>query len=40
MVPSALGDAENKGDPSWPTDDSAWELARRELLQLASCGKP
>ncbi len=40
MVPSALGDAEKKGDPSWPTDDSAWELARRELLQLASCAKP
>ena len=37
MVPSALGDAPAKGAPSWSTDDSAWELARRELLQVASC---
>lgn len=40
MVPSALGDAPRRGDPAWPTDDSAWELARRELLQVASCAKP
>jgi hypothetical protein len=37
MVPSALGDAPKEGAPSWPTDESAWELARRELHQLASC---
>ena len=39
MVPKALGDATGK-KPSWPTDEAAWELARRELLQLAACGSP
>jgi hypothetical protein len=37
MVPTALGDAPAKGPPSWPTDEAAWELARRELLRLAAC---
>jgi hypothetical protein len=35
LVPRALGDAE--GDPAWPTDEGAWERARRELIELASC---
>lgn len=37
MVPVALGDAPKTGKPSWPTDEAAWELARRKLLELASC---
>jgi len=43
MVPRALGDIPGKsvagdGSPSWPTDDAAWESARRKLLELAgSC---
>ncbi len=40
MIPTALGDAPAKGDPPWPTDESAWELARRELIAIAaSCTK-
>jgi len=39
MVPRALGDAPDDGPPTWPTDEAAWESARRELLDLASCGK-
>jgi hypothetical protein len=34
-VPQALGNA--KSSTSWSTDESQWELARRKLLQLASC---
>jgi hypothetical protein len=35
IVPSALGDA---GDhASWSTDEATWELARRKLIELASC---
>lgn len=37
LVPRALGDAPGSGPPSWPTDEGAWELARRELLTLAAC---
>lgn len=37
LVPTALGDAPATGAPSWPTDEATWELARRELLELASC---
>ncbi len=37
MVPRALGDAGPA--PAWPSDEAAWEQARRELIQLASCGK-
>ncbi|CAN5909380.1 hypothetical protein BH11MYX3_BH11MYX3_14160 [soil metagenome] len=37
LVPTALGDAPPKGDPAWPTDEAAWEAARRKLLQLADC---
>lgn len=37
LVPTALGDAPATGVPSWPTDEATWELARRELLELASC---
>ena len=39
LVPRALGDATGK-QPSWPTDEAAWELARRRLLQLAACDSP
>ena len=35
MVPRALGDATGSA-PSWPTDESTWELARRELLAIAA----
>ena len=35
LVPEALGDAPKSGKPSWPTDEAAWELARREVLRLA-----
>jgi hypothetical protein len=40
LVPVALGDAPKGSKPSWPLDESAWERARRELLQLAACGSP
>ncbi|HEY5944525.1 MAG TPA: hypothetical protein VIV40_03500 [Kofleriaceae bacterium] len=44
MVPRALGDVPGKhvpgdGSPSWPSDDGAWEAARRKLLDLAACAK-
>jgi hypothetical protein len=35
LVPRALGDA---GDTvAWPSDEAAWEAARRRLIELASC---
>ncbi len=37
IIPRALGDAPADGDPSWPTDEAAWETARRTLLSLAAC---
>ncbi len=37
MVPRALGDAPKGSERSWSADESDWERARRELLQLASC---
>jgi hypothetical protein len=38
LVPRALGDA---GDTvAWPTDEAAWEAARRRLIELASCQPP
>lgn len=37
MVPRALGDAPKHGPRSWSTDESVWEVARRELIDLASC---
>ncbi len=37
IVPRALGDAPKRGGPSWPTDEAAWERARRTLIELASC---
>lgn len=40
MVPRALGDAPATGAPAWPTDEAAWERARRRLLELAACGQP
>ncbi len=35
LVPRALGDA--RGEPSWPRDDAAWEVARQKLIAIASC---
>lgn len=35
LVPRALADAGPA--PAWPSDEAAWELARRELLALAAC---
>lgn len=35
MVPRALGEA--GGTIAWPIDEAAWEVARRRLLELASC---
>ncbi len=40
LVPRALGDAPASGAPAWPTDEAAWEAARRKLLELASCASP
>jgi hypothetical protein len=40
LVPKALGDAPSDGPPAWPTDEAAWEAARRKLLELASCATP
>jgi hypothetical protein len=40
MVPAALGDVEATARPSWPSDEAAWEDARRQLVTLASsCAK-
>ena len=36
VVPHALADAVGK-PRAWSTDEATWELARRELLALASC---
>jgi hypothetical protein len=36
IVPRALTEAA-PGEPSWPRDEASWELARRKLLDLASC---
>jgi hypothetical protein len=35
LVPRALGDAGST--PEWPSDEAAWEAARRRLLALAAC---
>jgi hypothetical protein len=35
IIPRALGDAGKSA--SWPTDEAAWERARRRLLELAAC---
>lgn len=35
LVPRALGDAGPTA--AWPTDEAAWEAARRRLIDLASC---
>lgn len=35
LVPRALGDA--GPTPAWPSDEAAWEAARRWLLALAAC---
>ncbi len=37
IIPRALGDAPSEGKPAWPTDEAAWEAARKQLLELASC---
>ncbi len=37
LIPRALGDAPKTGKPAWPTDEAAWENARRNLLGLAKC---
>jgi hypothetical protein len=38
LVPRALGDAGKAGEPpAWPSDDAAWEAARRRLIAIASC---
>jgi len=37
LVPRALADAPAHGAPAWPTDEAAWELARRKLLAIAAC---
>jgi hypothetical protein len=39
VIPRALGDAPKQGTRSWSSDESDWEAARRELLDLASCGR-
>jgi hypothetical protein len=38
LVPRALGDAGDR--PSWPSDEAAWEAARRRLIEIASCRAP
>lgn len=39
MVPRALGDAPKGSRRSWSSDESDWERARRELLQLSKCAQ-
>lgn len=36
MVPRALGDAPKGSTRSWSSDESDWELARRELISIAA----
>jgi hypothetical protein len=36
IVPRALADAPASGDPAWPTDEGAWELARRRAIEIAA----
>jgi hypothetical protein len=36
MVPRALGDAPDRGEPSWPLDEQPWIAAHDELLRLAA----
>lgn len=36
LVPRALGDAPNRGAPAWPSDDTAWDTARRALIDVAA----
>jgi hypothetical protein len=38
LVPRALGDAGSR--PAWPADEAAWEAARQQLIELASCRPP
>ena len=38
LVPRALGDAAAHSERSWSADESEWERARRDLIELASCG--
>jgi len=38
IVPRALADA--KGKAAWPSDEAAWEVARRKLVELAGCRRP
>jgi hypothetical protein len=40
VVPRALGDAPKGSARSWSADESDWERARRQLLQLAACAAP
>jgi hypothetical protein len=40
VVPRALGDAPIGSARSWSADESDWERARRQLLELASCATP
>lgn len=37
MVPRALGDAPKDSARSWSADESDWERARRQLIELAAC---
>ncbi len=39
LVPRALGDAPKGSHRSWPSDESEWERARRQLLAIAACGR-
>jgi hypothetical protein len=39
MVPRALGDAPKGSARSWSADESDWERARRQLIELAACAK-
>jgi hypothetical protein len=38
LAPRALGDVPSDGTRTWPTDEAAWETARKKLIELAgSC---
>ena len=37
IIPRALGEAGADGQPAWPTDDAAFEQARRKLIEYARC---
>jgi hypothetical protein len=39
LVPRALGDAPQNGEPAWPVIEAPWERARQKLIEIAGCAR-